>query len=288
MLGLAMIVVSGTRRSGTSMWMQVLAAAGLPVVGDRFPLDWETALGAVNRHGFYESTLRDGINFATNPDPRSGEYLHPGETRYHAVKLFAEGLVRSDLSFLDRVLVTLRPWREVAASYDRLIAVENTARGVSDADRPPRLSGALEWWNANFAIIRDVAVRRYAIHIQSYRVVLEDPSRVVPKVLEWISELSPEPLELDVAAAIAAVDAASRTIVAPLPEVDDGLEPEVAAVFDAYEQAIAQGQALDAELLGRMNDVHAGLLPQYVAHGERLAAWFGAHASRTVIEPLSL
>jgi len=34
------IVVTGTKRSGTSMWMQVLGAAGLPVVGDAFPADW--------------------------------------------------------------------------------------------------------------------------------------------------------------------------------------------------------------------------------------------------------
>ena len=32
-----MIFVSGTKRSGTSMWMQVLRAAGLPVLGEAFP-----------------------------------------------------------------------------------------------------------------------------------------------------------------------------------------------------------------------------------------------------------
>ena len=31
-----MIFVSGTKRSGTSMWMQVLQAAGLPILGKAF------------------------------------------------------------------------------------------------------------------------------------------------------------------------------------------------------------------------------------------------------------
>lgn len=281
-----MIVVSGTRRSGTSMWMQVLAAAGLPIVGERFPLDWETKLRAVNRHGFYESTLRDGINYTTNPDPRSGVYLHPAETRCHAVKLFAEGLVHSDLSFLDRVLVTMRPWREVGPSFDRLIAIENEARGTDGRVRPPRLSGPLEWWRANFGVVRDVVLRRYAIHIQSYSVTIEQPTRVVPKVLAWIAESSPDPLELDVEAAIAAVDAAERTIVAT---ADDGeIEPDIAAVFDAFEQTIADERPLDTALLERMNAMNERLAPRYVAHAEQLTEWLVAHANAPKLEPLAL
>jgi hypothetical protein len=286
MIAHPMIVVSGTRRSGTSMWMQVLAAAGLPIVGERYPLDWETALGPLNRRGFFESTLRDGINYTTNPDPRSGVYLHPVETRCHVVKLFADGLVRSDLSFLDRVLVTVRPWREVAASFDRLIAIENVARGVDDHARPPRLSGALDWWRANFGVVRDVVLRRYAVHIQSHRVAIEQPERVVPKVLAWIAEACPEPLELDVDAAIAAVDATERTIVST--ETDDTIEPDIAAVFDAYEQTIADGSPLDTALLERMNAVNERLAPRYIAHGERLAAWLVEHANAPKLEPLAL
>lgn len=286
MVGPSMIVVSGTRRSGTSMWMQVLAAAGLPVIGEQFPLDWEHALGAVNRRGFYESTLRDGINYTTNPDPRSGVYLHPAETRCHAVKMFTEGLVRSDLSFLDRVLVTVRPWREIGPSFDRLIAIENAARGVDDGVRPPRLPGPLEWWRANFGVVRDVVLRRYAIHIQSYRVAIEQPSRVVPKVLAWIADSAVEPLELDVDAAVAAVDATERTIVAP--RQDDAIEPDIAAVFDAYEQTIADERPLDTALLERMNAVNERLAPRFAAHGERLAAWLARHANAPKLEPLAL
>ena len=65
-----MIFVSGTKRSGTSMWMQVLQAAGLPILGKAFPRNWGTGpLRDANPDGFYETLLRNGIYFATNPHP---------------------------------------------------------------------------------------------------------------------------------------------------------------------------------------------------------------------------
>ena len=59
------------------MWMQVLRAAGFPVVGEAFPGHWDKTLADANPHGFYESPLRRGIFYATNPNPRTGEYLYP-------------------------------------------------------------------------------------------------------------------------------------------------------------------------------------------------------------------
>lgn len=66
-----MVVVTGTWRSGTSLWMQVLQAAGLPVIGDRFPKRF-AALRQANPAGFWESRLRTGIYYATNPDRETG------------------------------------------------------------------------------------------------------------------------------------------------------------------------------------------------------------------------
>ena len=73
-----MIFVSGTKRSGTSMWMQVLQAAGLPILGKAFPRNWGTGpLRDANPDGFYETLLRNGIYYATNPHPRTGKYFLP-------------------------------------------------------------------------------------------------------------------------------------------------------------------------------------------------------------------
>ena len=104
-----MIVVTGAKRSGTSMWMQILVAGGYPYIGTAFPANWGEAIRDANPRGFYESKLSAGVYFRTNPDPQSGVYLHAEDSRTHALKIFAPGVVRSDIAFLDRVIVTMRP-----------------------------------------------------------------------------------------------------------------------------------------------------------------------------------
>src|SRR5688572_15197157 len=121
-----MIIVTGTQRSGTSMWMQALIAAGLPAIGDRFPAGWGDRLKAANPNGFFESELLAGINFQTNPHPLTGAYLRPEATRRHAVKVFVPGLVRTDVAFIDRCIATVRAWPAYVVSARRLRAM---ARG---------------------------------------------------------------------------------------------------------------------------------------------------------------
>ena len=120
-----MILVTGMKRSGTSMWMQVLEAAGYKWIGQHYLGAWEKSIQAANPRGFYESRLRQGIFFATNPDPATGAFLPPDATRRHVVKVFIPGLIRTDLAYLDRALATLRPWREQVVSLRRLYAMED-------------------------------------------------------------------------------------------------------------------------------------------------------------------
>ena len=123
-----MIIVSGTKRSGTSMWMQILKAAGYPILGEAFPRDWGDTIRDANQGGFYESPLRNGIYYATNPHPQTGAFLSPKETRHLCVKVFATGLMRSDLAYVDRVVASMRHWREYVASVERLYAIERGKR----------------------------------------------------------------------------------------------------------------------------------------------------------------
>src|SRR6185295_4057207 len=116
----SMIIVTGTKRSGTSMWMQILKAAGFPILGEAFPRDWGETIRDANKQGFFESPLRLGIYYATNPHPRTGAFLAPKETRRLAVKVFSVGLVKSDLAYVDKVVASMRPWREYLRSLERL------------------------------------------------------------------------------------------------------------------------------------------------------------------------
>lgn len=270
-----MIIVTGTRRSGTSMWMQILAAAGLEVIGERFPRHWSEHLGAANPDGFYESELIAGIYFRTNPHPVSGVFLFPDQTIHHAVKVFIPGLVRSDLAFLDRVIATVRPWRAFARSRERLRALirESTRshdrdQGEAEIEEARALPPALEWWSENFALIRDIATRRYAAHVLSYDSLLADPDASIHAVIQWLGVG-------DARRACAAVD---RDRPAARDDADDdkhdvsGLAARHIEVFDDLYDHIHRGRALTQALVERLNLTDRELRPALLEHNAALKA----------------
>jgi hypothetical protein len=256
-----MIIVTGTKRSGTSMWMQILTAAGLPAFGEAFPRNWDQTLKDANPDGFYESILRQGIYYRTNPHPQTAAFFHPSQVQRHVVKVFIPGLVRTDLAYVGKVVATMRHWREYQRSLERLYAMEDEKR-KPDSPAPERMPPWLEWWEENFALMRDILVRRHSIHVQSYDGLLADPTAVVTKVIEWLGDP-----ELDVAAAIAAVRPGNRT--QHRPEVD-GVPAAAAAVFDELYQSIDEHHGLSRTLMEQLNATQRELAPLVQEHRKRL------------------
>jgi hypothetical protein len=240
-----MIIVTGTKRSGTSMWMHVLAAAGLPYIGERFPAGWGELLRDANPDGFFESELMIGVNFQTNPHPMTGAYLPPQQTREHAVKIFIPGLVRTDVAFIDRCVATVRGWREYVASIRRV--------GIEGAVLPP----ALEWWCMNFSLIRDLAIRGYPAHVLSYDSFLRDPERVAAEVLAWIGSGDPAK-----AARVVRPERAREPIRETDEELAEGLDRRHLAVFDELYATIDAGRPLGQSFIDELNAVDQALRPQ--------------------------
>lgn len=274
-----MIVVTGTKRSGTSMWMQILAASGLEVVGEAFPRNWGKSIRDANQRGFFESRLRGGIFYGTNPDPNTGAYLHPKVTRNHAVKVFIPGLIKTDHAFLYRVIATIRPWREYTASLRRLYNLEDEFLRTRDlregetelqrgeiAQKVIASRGGLpmpiEWWFEVYDLVRDIATRRYSVHLSSYPRLLADPEAEVRKVLEWVGEG-------DWAAGASAVAPDLRTQVAPELGPQDHVEPELAALFDEIFEAVHVRGKLPISLVGRMNETQNQLRERYAEKARR-------------------
>lgn len=251
-----MIFVSGTKRSGTSMWMQVLAAAGLPILGKQFPRNWEQTIKAANPDGFYESMLRHGVYYRTNPHPVTGKYFLPEHVAGYAVKVFVPGVVRSERAYIEHLVANVREWREYEASIQRLYAIERAKvlEARPDAPEPVVFPPAFEWWMENFALVRDISLRRYPARLQSYDAVVGEPGRVIPEVLAWIGHG-------DVDAAVAAVKPEHRTAFRP---ESDTVEPRLAQVFDDLYDAVAAGRGLSGALLTTLNRTNTELLPRLV------------------------
>lgn len=253
-----MIIVSGTMRSGTSLWMQVLAAGGFEYMGERFPKPWGDQLRPANPHGFFESAFVAGVHAATNPHPVSGAYLFPEETRDTVVKVFVPGLIRSDMAFIDRVIATVRPLRQVVVSMRRLSDMQ------SDVERMPvELSPALTWWMENFSLIRDVGIRRYAAHVTSYARLLENPEREISTVFRWLGRG-------DVAAATEVIEPSLASPEEPDVEVD--LHPSHLIVFDELYAQIHRGADLTPSFVRKLNQTDRELQPRLLDARERLRA----------------
>jgi hypothetical protein len=257
-----MIIVTGTKRSGTSMWMQLLKAAGFPPIGDAFPRNWAKTIKDANPGGFWESELRRGIYYATNPQPKTGTYLFPQQTRRHAVKVFIPGLIKSDLAFIDKVVATVRPWRQYVRSLNRLYAMEREAQEAARKDSgsdplpPVFMTPVIEWWVENFSLISDIVTRRYPFYMVSYDAVLSSPDSTLRKVFEWLGDG-------DVEAAITEVQPILRTQGEDGDEeVDVGdleLEPEVVEVFDALYDLVLEQRPLDQAFVDRLNQTNEAL-----------------------------
>jgi hypothetical protein len=252
-----MIIVTGTKRSGTSLWMHVLVAAGLPFVGERFPGAWGELLREANPDGFFESELVAGINYNTNPHPLTGAYLSPRATRRHAVKVFAPGLVRTDVAFIDRCIATVRPWRDYVASTHRVRALQQAHELPTE---PVTMPAVLEWWKGNHGLIRDLAIRGYPVHVLSYESLLRDPQRVIADVLRWIGEPDPGGWDDLVRAQMGRLELPGDA------ELAAGIDARHLAVFDALYDAIDREQPLDAKLVAALNETDTMLRPIMLEH----------------------
>jgi len=263
-----MILVTGTKRSGTSMWMQALVAAELPYIGEPYMGVWEDSIKAANPNGFYESPFRQGVFYATNPHPKTGAFLFPQQTRTHVVKVFIPGLVRTDYAYIDHVVATMRSWREYGRSLHRLYALEDAWFDTHDDEKASelrakatssrsKLAPAVEWWFDNYDLIRDIATRRYKVNLTGYDRMLRDPEPVLRQVMGWLGAG-------DADKALQAIEPKLRSQGPRETEDGDlGVSAEHAAVMDELYHTVDQGQALSGALLQQLNAVQEQMVEEH-------------------------
>lgn len=254
-----MIVVTGTKRSGTSMWMSALAAGGFEPIGKAFPASWGTSIRDANTGGFFESLLRVGIHHGTNPNPRTGRYIHHEDSHTNAVKIFAGGFVRTHRAFIDSVVMTVRPWREYVASLTRLYNMEHAAAEERlGGSLTPRVvpAPALEWWVDNFLILEDLALRRFSANIITYDNALSDPARFVGETVRGMGG--------DGEAAAASIRSDQRTQSNIEPSEHPSLSEDIIDLFDTLYATLNAGDTLSDGFRKRMRLVQRTLAPEFM------------------------
>ncbi|MGH7298515.1 MAG: hypothetical protein ACRELB_26480, partial [Polyangiaceae bacterium] len=131
--------------------------------------------------------------------------------------------------------------------------MEDAERAKKEGGDPQvRMPPALEWWAENFALVRDIYIRRYAVHAQSYDGLLRDPERVIRQTIEWLG-----------------MGDAGRALAAPKPEnrnfqrpESSSVEPEIAQVFDELHEIIDLHRELVPSFLLKLNATNDELVPR--------------------------
>jgi len=235
---IVMIIITGDRRSGTSVWMQILQGGGFQILGEMFPAHWKDLMEQANPKGFYESTLVQGINYHTNPDPNSGAWIPPDKVTRVGVKIFADGLVKTDYAYITNVIFTIRKWQECAASQVRMDEIRTKSSapdGIEpNAERAQELPPGFRWWQANFSIIKDTRTRRYPAAVFSYAALLENPEKIIGAAFKWLGGGN-------AAAAVSVVEQSLRTQKnIRLPNIDH----DYSEVFDEFYNTLHSNQQI--------------------------------------------
>lgn len=251
-----MIIVTGSGRSGTSMWMQALVAAGLPFVGEAFPGQFARMFGA-NPRGFYESALRDlGL-------PNASEEL-VRQYAGHAIKMFIPAVRRTNAAHIERVICAVRRFDEFAGSMKRMRAMSGSP--VGDADALPGI-----WWRSNYGAVIDAWKRGYPFRAITYDAVTADPEKTVGETMAWLG--------------LSAGDAA-KALQAIAPELrtqkrhHGPVIGEESEAFEALYDAVGKGKPLTPALLKKLGDANRRIVDREVERkAQRVSARKAAKAN---------
>ena len=133
--------------------------------------------------------------------------------------------------------------------------------GGEDA-APERMPPALEWWSENFALVRDISIRRYPVHAQSYDGLLRDPEKVIRDTIAWLG-----------------LGDAEKALATPKPQhrnfqqpASESVPAEAAEVFDELYDAIDKRRELTQAFLLKLNETNELLTPRLREHGRRVMA----------------
>lgn len=178
-----MIVVTGSPRSGTSLVMQTLQLLGFPVAGEKFS---GLNLKEFNSKGFWELPHEE-VTAGIKSDKYTGS----------AVKLFAQGLMKTEDRFINKLIYCKRDLKDAAKSFVPLL-------GKSPLPIKATIRNAEQICSYNDKIAKNYAstCKKPVLEL-SYRRMVLSPEKAVREIADFIGVT---PSDDQISAAIANVD----------------------------------------------------------------------------------
>jgi hypothetical protein len=230
-----MIVATHTEHERAAAWIDVLRAAGAPVLGESIPKTWSEHAETAVQPSFFATLGDQGVFYKTNPDPYSQVYLDAAEAEDVAFRMKVNAVLRSERAYLGHVVASMPHFRAVEGEGERLAAV-------------------LLWWNDYVGLLRDASTRRYPLHLVSEEALARAPEATLRTVLGFVGAPLTE-----------AAERVASALPAPRPRDPDagrGLPPTVLDVFEELHRRVDQDEGFDRPFLERLYAVNQALTPQ--------------------------
>jgi len=221
-----MFIVAGAKRTGTSLMMQMFKEAGFKVLGEKFPAVWEGKNNEKNPEGFYESKfVEEGVNNTTSPFP-------PRSHKLSVTKIFSHSLYKCDSSYIKKVVLMVRDWREQTQSWNELAYLNEEAPVIY----PP----GYDWFYEYNSYINDYVKRSYNTLVIKYDDLIENPEDVSIKIGDFIGvgrwDLASNVIKPDL-----------KTVKNVVIEPKDDTQAKLFSFLDSFYEGIATTE-LSAEL----------------------------------------
>ncbi|MBC7172073.1 MAG: hypothetical protein H5U40_06600, partial [Polyangiaceae bacterium] len=113
-----MIVATGPTHAGEGAWVDVLRAAGVPILGEAIPSGWSDNAKAEVRPTFFAALREQGIYYKTNPDPFSQAYLDAPEAGLFALGMKTTAVLRTERAYLGHVIAAMPHFRSLGGAVD--------------------------------------------------------------------------------------------------------------------------------------------------------------------------
>jgi hypothetical protein len=232
-----MIILTEAAARGSTTWVDVLRAAGVPVLGEALPSGWSEHARASAGPEFFAALRDQGLYFKTNPDPLHQTYLSSEEAAGFAMAASPNAILRTERAFLEAVVVSVP-----------------SPLAVADAGGP---SALLLWWSDVFGMLRDASTRRFGLRLVTEAAVVRAPVETVEGVFGFLG-LAPRESALEAACEVAR--GATARVRGPVAG-ETGLPASILDVFEELHARVDEGRGFDRPFLERVYAVHEAVKP---------------------------
>ena len=169
--------------------MSMMNEAGFPVLGSKFPLNWEEKRTEKNKDLEFpqnpsETGFWEDMNIVDNGCNNVTMNINPENLKDHAAKIFFSGMIKTDLAYIDKVILCIRDCKSYTSSWEKVLSF-NLKENNKKTEKYPYPIGT-EFVCKYSILLKDYVKRKYKMIVIDYDQMLNDPEKICTNLKSFI------------------------------------------------------------------------------------------------------